>query len=164
MISSYRVHTEDDRTAAISAGSLADVALERAIRTRFRSLKRQEIDTIFAGTGPLATSSAKIQIAYALGIIGPQTKHDLTTIKDIRNVFAHAHQDITFRNLSIRRRCLGMHIVQRNRLNLPVTRSNPFDARVSYLDLANVFQFLFGLMAQSRKRLKAEKDMGDISY
>ena len=47
---------------------------------------------LFDGTGALATFSAKIDIAYAFGLIGTQERADLHIIRKIRNDFAHAVQ------------------------------------------------------------------------
>jgi hypothetical protein len=42
-------------------------------------------------------------------------KHDLETIKDIRNAFAHNPHHLTFKNRAVINRCLGMHHVKRLR-------------------------------------------------
>ena len=85
---------KDDRVAVITLAALIDVGLERAITCRMRRLKPAEHDAIFGGAGPLSGLSAKVRIAYALGIIGPLVRNDLSTINDVRNVFAHAAQNV----------------------------------------------------------------------
>jgi DNA-binding MltR family transcriptional regulator len=74
-----------------------------------RPLSADVRERLFVGSAPLATCSAKICIAYALGLIGRKTKHDLETINEVRNAFAHAAQSITFRNKQIRARMSGLH-------------------------------------------------------
>lgn len=46
---------------------------------------------IFEGTGPLATSSARFVIAFALGWIREDLYKDVTLLRKIRNEFAHDH-------------------------------------------------------------------------
>lgn len=154
------VQSGDDRTAGIIAATTIDVSLERAIRTRFRPLKPSDSDAIFAGTGPLSTFSGKIQIAYAMGLIGPQTRHDFTTIKDIRNVFAHSTRNYSFQTKQIYDRCLGMHIVKRNK-NYTEFEDDLFDARFAFLSSTRVFWFLLQLKGNSKKRVRTKTRISD---
>jgi len=150
----------DDRTAGIIAATTIDVSLERLIRTRFRSLKPSDSDAIFSGTGPLSTFSGKIQIAYALGLIGPYTKHDFSTIKDIRNVFAHSTHNYSFRTKQIHDRCLGMHIVKRNN-NYTESVEEKFDPRFAFLSATRVFWFLLQLKGDNKRRVRIKKKVSD---
>jgi DNA-binding MltR family transcriptional regulator len=45
---------------------------------------------------PLGTFSSRIKIAYALGIIGGKSRHDLDIVGNIRNAFAHGMRDLAF--------------------------------------------------------------------
>ena len=101
----------DDRSLVVTASAYVEYGLERLIKTRLRRLPRAAALDIFDGTGPLATFSAKIRIAFALGAIGPRTRHDLETINAIRNVFAHSLHSIRLRDRRILVRTRGMHIV-----------------------------------------------------
>ena len=60
----------DDRSAAISAAALTELAVEKAIKLRLRRLTKTEQNALFDGTAPLASFSAKIRMGYALGIYG----------------------------------------------------------------------------------------------
>jgi len=93
-IISRAIDHRDDRFAVITLASLIDVGLERAIKSRMRRLKPDDYNAIFGGTGPLSGFSARIRVAYALGIIGPLIRNDLSLINEIRNVFAHAPQNL----------------------------------------------------------------------
>lgn len=66
---------------------------------------------LFDGYGPLGSFSAKIDIAYALGIITEQIFNDLKTIKDIRNEFAHPKEleFLTFSSPDIFRHMKRLH-------------------------------------------------------
>lgn len=60
---------------------------------------------LFQGMAPLSTFSAKIQIAYYLGLINKKQYHDLKIIKKVRNLFAHSINRTTFETLDIKDRC-----------------------------------------------------------
>ena len=159
----YDAPTRADREAAIKSGSLVETSLEHAIKAKLVRLKKSEYKALFEGpSAPLSTFSAKIWIGYALGIYGPKAKHDLETIKDIRNVFAHATQHITFKNRQIVARCKGMHFVQR-RLAPGAKWRTP--ARTTFLEATRVYAFLLTLFVWNVTRLKAPSagDGGDLS-
>ena len=100
----------DDRTCAIVMGAMLDHSLERLLLLHMKPLSRDQHDRLFFGFGPLGSFSAKIRIAAAFGIIGEKTVRDLETLNDIRNVFGHAAQGITFRNRAIRERLDKMYV------------------------------------------------------
>jgi hypothetical protein len=84
-----------DRTRAIIGGSHVEDALETLLRSRFINIpldpdnKPTLIDDLFFPHGILGTFSSKIDMCYALGLIGKTTRKDLWRIKEIRNRFAH---------------------------------------------------------------------------
>jgi DNA-binding MltR family transcriptional regulator len=88
----------DFRAYVITSTALLEVGLERLIKARMRHLNSDEESAIFGPIGALSGFSSKIRIAYAFGIIGPETRRDLATINDIRNVFAHSPHNISFRD------------------------------------------------------------------
>jgi hypothetical protein len=147
----------EDREAAIKGASLVERSLEHAIKAQIVRLRKAEHKALFEGSGPLATFSAKIWIGYALGLYGPKAKHDLETIKDIRNVFAHTAQHVTFINRRIVTRCKGMHFVQRR-------ADKRRSARGSFLDATRVFALLLSMptLTQNVARLKSQKTGGDL--
>ena len=53
---------------------------------------------LFEGYGALATLSAKIDLAYAMGLINQDLRRDLHVIREIRNAFAHTNALIHFNN------------------------------------------------------------------
>jgi DNA-binding MltR family transcriptional regulator len=72
--------------------------LEQAIISKMRKLSKTFHATLFNGYGPLATFSAKIDIAYAFNIIDEDIVGDFRGIKDIRNAFAHPNEVVHFNN------------------------------------------------------------------
>ncbi len=134
-IISRAIDHSDDRVAVITLAALIDVGLERAIKSRMRQLKADDYNAIFSGTGPLSGLSAKIRVAYGLGIIGPLVRNDLSIINEIRNVFAHAAQNLRLHD---------------NRLWLRLARLNA----MSHLDISS-WRLSFGLDSKRGKAIAA---------
>jgi len=71
------------RAVVILQATMVEGILANAIESVLHSdLSKTKL---FDFEGPLGTFSAKIAIAYALGIFGPKTKHDLDLIRRLRN-------------------------------------------------------------------------------
>jgi len=87
---------KSDRTTAIIAGALLDMFLELAIRSKLVPWDDDNEKQLFSGSGPLSTMSAKIDLAYALGLFGKRIHIELHHIREIRNAFAHTVANITF--------------------------------------------------------------------
>lgn len=94
-----------DQAVALVCAALVERSLERVMLSRLRRLTKTMHNELFAGLGPLASFSAKIKLAYALGIVGPEAVADLTKVKDIRNQFAHSFHPVSFRTRAIAGYC-----------------------------------------------------------
>lgn len=93
-----------DRAAAIVAGAFLDEVLQELLQEFFVEHVSSD-KKIFQGTGPLATFSAKIDLAYRLGLVSEREFRALHIIRDIRNEFAHQLDDISFTTQSVAARC-----------------------------------------------------------
>jgi hypothetical protein len=81
----------DDATVVIRATSILDALLKFAFTARLRcEPSKTALAEVFEGNGPLATFSAKITLAAAMGITRGDARHDLKVLKKIRNDFAHS--------------------------------------------------------------------------
>lgn len=117
-----------DRSTAIVAAANLDETLRGAIRSRFiAGLSRKDEDRIFRDNGSLATFSAKIDVAYALGIVGKKSHGDLHLIRKIRNEFAHTVERTRFGTKEIASRCAGLSL-PRN-ISLPGAKTSPTEPR-----------------------------------
>jgi DNA-binding MltR family transcriptional regulator len=80
------MYEADDRVAAIIFTSSVELLLENLLR---KAMMPDSAKHLFDGNGALATLSAKIDIAYAFGLIANVDRHDLHLLRKIRNDFAH---------------------------------------------------------------------------
>jgi DNA-binding MltR family transcriptional regulator len=100
------------RVQAIVAGALLEDVLRAALAYNLIELSESELKELFENNGPLATFSSRIKMAYALGLISSEVKHDLDVVRDIRNDFAHELRSIDLDHDHFRRRILGLHAVK----------------------------------------------------
>ncbi len=68
-------HNETDRGAALLGSSYLDFHLEKYLRVFL--IENKIVDELFKGYAPLATFSAKINFAYALGLINESLMKDI---------------------------------------------------------------------------------------
>jgi DNA-binding MltR family transcriptional regulator len=82
-----------DRAMAVVMGSLVEKSIEKLLQTNMR---REVTDELFKPSGLLGDFNSKIDISYAMQLIGPLTYKDLTIIRHLRNQFAHSRRPIEF--------------------------------------------------------------------
>jgi hypothetical protein len=80
---------QSDLSVVVVGASILDACLERLLAARMPQLSSANYATIF-GDGPLGTFSAKIELAFALNLIGMRAFRELTLIRRIRNEAAHS--------------------------------------------------------------------------
>jgi hypothetical protein len=95
---------ESDRGCAIlGAGLLAD-GLEQLILAFCRQAPkdvRSAVAPLFRGYAPLATLSARTQVAFALGILPRDLRDKIEIVRKLRNEFAHEWGPIDFEDQRI---------------------------------------------------------------
>ncbi len=105
-----QLRDETDRGAALVGVAFLDELLGRLLKSRMLDGKTSE--DLFEGSNPLASFSARVDVAYCLGWIGPETCHELHLMRKIRNAFAHVHTPVTFSSDAIQNRCRALQIPQ----------------------------------------------------
>jgi hypothetical protein len=92
-----------DYEAAMLSANLLEYMLKQAITTKFILLGKDHLESIFSdgGNGPLSTFSAKIKLAYALGIVSAETRVQIERIREVRNHFAHHKDKVSFKHPSV---------------------------------------------------------------
>jgi DNA-binding MltR family transcriptional regulator len=104
------VFKQTDRASAIVSSALLEELLERlvlAFLIDHQSAKRDLLD----GMTLLSTMSAKINLAYYLGLLEQSEFEDLKLIKNIRNDFAHSFETISFETQRIKDKCLQLKML-----------------------------------------------------
>ncbi len=123
-------HAFGDYAIAIIGSGLIEKALEAVILTRLIGLTKEERRGLFdfEANGPLSDLSARIRIAYALGIFGPQTRNDLEHVRTIRNSFAHSMNMLRFETPEVADICALLHtpktIKQMDRMLLALSEAD----------------------------------------
>ncbi|WP_425417497.1 hypothetical protein [Oricola indica] len=108
----YIKKTEDRPAAIIAATDLED-GLRDLLAAQMVALNKTETDEMFTGERLLGSFSAKTQMAYALGLIGKNTRRDLDIIRLIRNAFAHSRKVIFFDTPEISDACAQITLPER---------------------------------------------------
>jgi hypothetical protein len=103
----------EDRAMVLILGSILEDGLQRAIETHFWCIPREERSAPFSADddAPLSGFAAKISFGYALGIFGKKSRQDLTSIKTVRNCFAHIATDLDFRSQEIVDACCNINFL-----------------------------------------------------
>jgi len=82
---------------ALIGSTLLEDALKSGILLKLRTdLSNNDVASLFDNDAPLASFSARTNMAFAMNIIGEKTRADLKCIRDIRNAFAHARISLSF--------------------------------------------------------------------
>jgi hypothetical protein len=141
-IQTWHLQEGDDRSQGIVAGALLEQALEIALDSHFE-IDHEQTRSLFIdqGGGSISSFATKIKLAYALGMVEQIIRSELTSIKDIRNVFAHTREAVSFESPEIIAACELLRIPQIVRFDggligpPPVTPKDKFAASVRMIYL-----------------------------
>jgi len=95
------------------AAAFLDDALSKLLKKNI--IKEKKIsEGLFKPHQPFAEFSSKIEVAYALGLIGKAVHQNLNLVRKIRNEFAHVADPIGFEHPPIKSRCseLTLHTLE----------------------------------------------------
>jgi DNA-binding MltR family transcriptional regulator len=95
---------ETDRGVALVCAAYLEEELKRLLQKAFVDVPAV-VDQLFKGTGPLATFSSRIDLAFTVGLISRESHRALHLIRKTRNDFAHGHKERSFRDADISARC-----------------------------------------------------------
>lgn len=101
------INIESDRGCALMAAAFLDEQLIKLLESYFvddTTINKR----LLGSSGVLGSFSARIDMAFSLGLIAKNIMTDLTLLRRIRNDFAHFSAPITFGSDSIVSRCLEL--------------------------------------------------------
>jgi hypothetical protein len=108
------IETSSDRVAAIVSAAFLDDRLAAALKARLYHDKKIT-DKMF-GSGPLGTFSARIDLAFLIGMFSTDAVNDLHAIRTVRNEFAHKLTTKSFNAQRVRDLIKNIRIVRRQRI------------------------------------------------
>jgi hypothetical protein len=97
---------ESDRGAAILAASFVENYLGSFLKSKTRNDRVTK--NLFGTVGALSSFSQRIDVAYAFRFIEKHLYDDLTTIREVRNHFAHHPFDASFDDEKVQKLVGGM--------------------------------------------------------
>lgn len=98
-----------DRAAALVACAVLDIALVNVLCTQFIDRGDGGKNELFySQDAALPSMSSRIRIGLALAVFDEDFAKHLTTIKNIRNAFAHSGTPLTFENELVKAKCLEL--------------------------------------------------------
>jgi mannitol operon repressor len=104
------IREESDRAAAVLGAATVDALLSELL---VRAMKPDSSKKLFESNGAFATFSAKIEAAYAFGLIGTLEYRDLHLVRKIRNDFAHAfNHELSFETEAIANRTRELSLLK----------------------------------------------------
>ncbi len=95
---------ETDRGVALVCAAYLDEELRALLEKTFVDVPNT-VGKLFEGTGPVATFSSRIDLAFATGLLSVESHRALQLIRKIRNDFAHEYGERSFRDQDISARC-----------------------------------------------------------
>ncbi|RYZ60899.1 MAG: hypothetical protein EOP09_20605 [Proteobacteria bacterium] len=103
----------EDRTAAITSGTILEARLTAAIKEKL--YENEEINReMFRETGPLGPFGTKIRLGFMLGIYGMQAYCDLKRITTVRNMFAHQLKAKSFELNELKQHVMNLTLVEKH--------------------------------------------------
>jgi hypothetical protein len=96
VLAAIELDNETDRGAVILATTAFEDKLTERLLQEFCALNSKERNELFGFDAPLRSFSAKIRIAYALGVLNKPLKRVAEVVRVLRNTCAHSGQGAAF--------------------------------------------------------------------
>jgi len=98
---------ETDRGAALVGAALIDDRLGCLLSAHFLDCKEAD-ELLKGGNAPLGAFSARIKMAYCLGLITDFEYKECDYIRRVRNEFAHKVHGLTFKDIKVHDLCQNL--------------------------------------------------------
>lgn len=142
--------SESDRACVILAAALLDSALETLLKSHLLPSSSASDPFFDHANAPLSTFSARIEMAYRLGLIDPYFAKALNLIRRIRNDFAHNISGCDFDDTRVMSRMteLGRTVPLRDMKNLEQHDLYPRTQRGEFQMIVSLIQWLLRSLAE----------------
>jgi DNA-binding MltR family transcriptional regulator len=145
-------------STCLTAVAVVDDRIAQALRMKMGRLDNKLRKKLFTGYGPLSSFSARIDIAYALGLLSKDIAKEAHIIRGIRNVFAHATKQVNIDSPGIKEEC--------EKLSTYKSGSNPLHAYVEAIqkilkhlnDEIKRYQVVQALRIESLEKMISEEE------
>lgn len=151
---------QDDRSIVLVATAALEQALEASLLQAMPGVGEGDEGILFMDEGaPLSSLHAKIVIAAALRLVGPNARADLMLIKGIRNAFAHSRLNLSFDTHEVAEACRHFSLQNRQRVS---PKEAPWDhPREVFIQVA--FQYCLYLIPGEDERGDFGKSVLDLA-
>jgi hypothetical protein len=98
------------------ASSIVEDRLTSAIKARLHDTKEKGEklhDRMFSYLGPLGTFGAQIDVGFAIGMFGTETRKELHSIREIRSKFAHKIVPKDFKDQWVKNKVANLRIAEK---------------------------------------------------
>lgn len=92
---------ESERGCVIVSAAILDEQLVEMIRARLVPSPEREDELLEAGNAPASSFSARIDLAYRIGVLSLDQRQSLHILRKLRNDFAHVSTPISFSDDSV---------------------------------------------------------------
>jgi hypothetical protein len=106
----HTLYLDSDRAVAIVVGSMMEVRLQRAMLSKLHRDEKIE-KRLYHASGPLGSFSAKIDLAFQIGLLSKDAHDDLVILKNIRNDFAHDLSIVDFRSQTVSNKAIHFALI-----------------------------------------------------
>lgn len=95
------------------AASYLDSEIERLLKGHLVA-QSKVVDALFEPSGPLGAFSARVDLAFSLGLLDTSTHRELHLVRKIRNEFGHSYEPLSFDTDAIKNRCNELNRIPRD--------------------------------------------------
>lgn len=139
---------QPDRYVAIVMAAIMEEELGEILQARLVDHKKTA-KKMFGGMGPLATFSAKIDLAFLLGMYREDFAKMLHAVRDIRNTFAHDLRPLTFASDEVKAKAIPLKFIETFDLR-PKSRTE----RDLFINACEFILGGMGALAMEKRRFK----------
>jgi len=118
------INHENHLACVLVATNYLDQCIARLLRNLFRT-SPNTCDRILDINQPLGSFYSRYTLAYCLNLIDSKTLTNLTHIGTIRNLFAHAHPELTFDDTEVQLFCNQLSLPTVTGVNITETNAIP---------------------------------------